>query len=66
MPERMSEAIVAWVEVEVGVGGSCRLVVAWLELNGGGRNVLVVMCCCGGWLSVIAGQPESFQRERQH
>lgn len=65
MPERMSEAIVAWVEVEVGVGGSCRLVVAWLELNGGARNVLVVMCC-GGWLSVIAGRPESFQRERQH
>ena len=65
MPERMSEAIVAWVGNEVGVGGSSRLVVAWLELIKGGRDVLVVMCC-GGWLSVIDGLLESFQRERQH
>lgn len=65
MPERMSEAIVAWEEIQVGFGGSCELVVAWLELIRVGRNVLVVMCC-GGWLSVIAGRPESFQRERQH
>ena len=65
MPERMSEAIVAWVEIQVGVGGSCEFVVAWLESIGVGRNVLVVRCC-GGWLSVIAGRPESFQRERQH
>lgn len=28
-------------------------------------RMLIVMCC-GGWLSVIAGLPESFQRERQH
>lgn len=47
MPERISEAIVAWEEIEVGVGGSYKFVVTWLELVRVGRNVLVVMCCGG-------------------
>jgi hypothetical protein len=47
--------------------GGVELFLAWIESVGRGSDVqMVVLCCCGGWLSVIAGRPESFLTRERH
>jgi hypothetical protein len=60
----MSEAIVALKRDEVVVVGGWRVAMVWIQFVGLGLDVqIVVACCCGGWLLVIAGRPESFQHD---
>jgi hypothetical protein len=64
MPERMSEAIVALKRDEVVVVGGWRVAMAWIVLFELVLNVLIAaVCCCGGWLLVIAGWSKSFQHD---